>query len=127
MEISRKKLLVIAVGGLFALWVLAVVLRITFSRTDYARVARGEPPLFAWASVFVLDGGTVEYHGLGYDLTWQCRFHVKNGMPVGYDKGPILRYRWNWLLLPLTDRQDVRFVPDEGLAPPPKSPEGKAE
>ena len=112
MKAPRKKLVIIIAISFVACWGLIVGLRVLFSHTDYDRVLSGDRPLFALPWVTYSDGGTVEYQGLGYRLTRQCRFHVENGEPTGYDYGPILEYQLNWLLLPMTNRKDIRHMPD---------------
>lgn len=107
---NRRRVLLLA-GVLLLLWLSAVAMRVGFSRVDYERVRRGERPVFAWADMYLGDGGTVVYQGLGYRLVAQRRFHVENGMPTGYDRGPILTYELNWLLLPQADRSEIRFEP----------------
>lgn len=108
----RRRVITVAIS-LLALWLMLVCLRIVFSRVDYARAQRGASPLFAWQGACCSDGGTVTYQGIGYELTALNRFHVEDDRPIGFDSGPILRYQLNWLLLPLADRKDVRFVPRE--------------
>ncbi len=109
--VKRKRKIITIAVGLSVLWLILVFSRIVFSRVDYQRVQRGAAPMFAWEEAYLSDGGTVIYQGIGYELTAQHRFHVENGEPIGYDSGPILQYQLNWLLLPLTDKQDIRFVP----------------
>jgi hypothetical protein len=105
--ISRRALVGLVV--LVVIWGVLVGLRFFMSRHDYEQVLRGRRPRFARETWFLSDGGTVVYRGLGYDLTAQHRFHVEANVAIGYDRGPILKYWLNWLLLPLSDKKEIRF------------------
>ena len=121
---KRRKALVVLVG-LAVMWGVLVLLRLLTSWHDYEQVRRGSRPTFARQIWSASDGGTVVYRGLGYDLTAQNRFHVENGLPVGYDRGPLLEYWLNWLLLPLPEKEEIRFEPMEsppGRSGPPSLP-----
>ena len=118
----RKTWLVGIVLALVVVWAGLVVMRAVFSRVDYARALRGQEPLFAWEEGRASDGGTVWYRGIGYELMILCRYHVEDGWPIGYDRGPVLTYGLNWLLLAETDRQKIWFEPEDfAPAPPPAS------
>ena len=119
MNRRRRRTALAALVGLALIWGLLVGLRFLMSQHDYERVLRGRRPTFARQIWFLSDGGTVAYRGLGYDLTAHQRFHVKDGLPLGYDRGPILEYWLNWLLLPLSDKKEIRFEPMEN--PPRRS------
>lgn len=120
---SRRRALV-ALVGLVVIWGVLVGLRFCTSQHDYEQVLLGRRPTFAWQIQSSTDGGTVVYRGLGYDLTAQHRFHVEDGLPIGYDRGPILEYWLNWLLLPLSDKKEIKF---ERMEPPPQRPEPRLD
>lgn len=107
--VTRRRRILILLAIMLVTWVCAVAMRMVFSRIDYDRVLRGERPMFARQSVFLADGGTTIYQGVGYKLTALYRFHAENPLPTGYDRGPILTYQMNWLLFPQSDRSDITF------------------
>jgi len=106
---KKKTRVIFIVFCAVGFWGLLCILRLSFSSIDYERVLSGKRPRFAVESGRYTDGGTVEYQGFGYRLTSLCQFHVKDKKPVGYDRGPILRYQLNWIFGPLEDREDIRF------------------
>ncbi|MFP4055124.1 MAG: hypothetical protein ACLFV7_14795 [Phycisphaerae bacterium] len=113
MSRTRRKLLT-GLGIAVVLWTTAAGLRLAFSRYDYDRVRQGQRPVFATEVWSMGDGGTVGYRGLGYDIEARHRMHARDGKLVGHHVGPILICWGNWLLGPLEDRSDVRFVPLSG-------------
>jgi len=111
MNSGRRRKVVIFLVGLAVIWVVLVGLRFFMSRHDYDQVLHGNKPTFAMESWLADDGGSVGYQGVGYELTALQRFRGEDGLPIGYDKGPILEYKLNWLLLPLADKKEIRFEP----------------
>lgn len=55
-----KKVLIIVV--------VLIVLIIIFATVDYNRINNGEKPIFSKVTGTLMDGGTVEYTGLGYKI-----------------------------------------------------------
>ena len=111
----RKRMLLMVAVGLLVVWMLLFSIRFFTSRHDYRQVLQGREPTFARQISAIADGGTVGYRGLGYDLTAWHSFHVENAQVIGHDMGPELTYRLNWLLLPLSNKKEIRFEPMNGL------------
>ena len=59
MKIFKKIIMIIFV---------LIVLIIIFATVDYNRVKNGEQPIFSKVTGTLMDGGTVEYIGLGYKI-----------------------------------------------------------
>lgn len=97
---------------ILCLWVILFFARFIFAKFDYDRVNNGKKPIFFYGAGAFADGGTVTYYGFGYDLTSLCRFRVKNNLPIGYDKGPIIEYKMSWLFFPLENKKNITFVPN---------------
>ena len=84
-------------------------------RIDYARILRGERPIFARATWAIADGGTTGYQGLGYFLV---RVHtmmenVSDDPAVRgkYRSGATLHYELRWLYPSIVDlRFDQKHV-----------------
>ncbi len=100
---------------IFCLWFLLFCVRFIFSKIDYDRVNNGLKPILAFGFSAYKDGGTVTYDCFGYSLTRLYRFRFENGMPIGYDVGPIIKHNLNWLFFSLEDKQNINFVPREVL------------
>jgi hypothetical protein len=106
--VRRRRILLVVL----AVWASLVTMRAVFSRIDYNRVLHGTKPIFALKWIYIQDGGTVEYQGLGYELTAVHGLHYVNSRLAGYYRGPKLVYELNWLLLPWPDRSEIKFEPD---------------
>ena len=92
------------------LWMAVFVARFVFSQIDYASINGGGTPVFAQPVLHHADGGTVDYAGFGYRITRLHRVHTSEDGTDGFLYGPVLQYKWKPYLLPLADRDDIRFV-----------------
>ena len=98
--------------AIFSIYLLAFAARLILSSIDYSRVDGGRAPLFARSTWAFADGGTQEYEGFGYKLIHRHRIHENDGQ-FGYMSGPVLKYKWNYVLIPLPNLQNLRFIPRE--------------
>ena len=81
-------------------------------RIDYARVLRGQGPLFARGTWAIADGGTTGYQGFGYFLV---RVHTMmenlSSDPADrgkYKSGATLRFELRWLYPSIVDLRSDR-------------------
>jgi hypothetical protein len=74
---NKKKLLLIAVGVVF-------LISTIFGVVDYNRVKYDQKPLFIIYSNKFLDGGTVEYYGLGYKILKCKTLSGDNSKKIGF-------------------------------------------
>lgn len=72
-----KKLLIIAVVIIFALWSSMFV-------TDYIRSYNLKNPIFATASVTADDGGSGTYKGIGYTVEMRKHIDAELGVKTDY-------------------------------------------
>lgn len=97
---------------ILGIWLILFLARFSFSKIDYARVDNGKKPIFNYDALYYNDGGTEVYYCFGYSLTRFYRVRIENDLPVGYDKGPIIEYKMNWLFFPLENKKNIKFIPN---------------
>jgi hypothetical protein len=106
---STKKCRWLLLGFLFV-----IVIGWATGQYDYERLVAGKRPVFARFQVHLMDGGSVQYWGLGYTVT--ARHEMRWGIEVqpetrGTTKaapfrvGPTLDY-WT----PFISREQTRFI-----------------
>jgi hypothetical protein len=84
-----------------AAWIVAVVLLLCAVRFagehDFRAVVADRKPSFTLSSAYLSDGGSVEYWGVGYTVSYLHRIYGDSPTGRLYRTGPLLEY---WLPVP---------------------------
>jgi hypothetical protein len=89
------------------------------AETDYERITAGQKPRFTLTEVGIADGGSVEYHGLGYLLISHHGYSSAprpkwaTGDGWAYDIGPEMVCSSRWMCPWLRNKKEIRTVVDE--------------
>jgi len=104
---------------LFVGFLLVIVIGWAMGQYDYARLVAGKRPVFARYRLYLYDGGSVQYWGLGYTVTdlHQLRWGIEMQNDVitnaSYRAAPYAPFRVGQTLdywTPFVSREHTRFI-----------------